>query len=204
MKIVCLEGCSGVGKTTQFHKLNEYYKHKDIEHLSIVEKNYPPFRDAVKYWHENKGPGRPFTKEDIIMFADARAKTFEKNFKKLEGKTDLLILDGYYHTSAVYQRNEKISSKEIIQINLEYGAPKPDLVLLLDCPPNKSFNRSEARNFRTGGKHLFSKSPEKIAEIRREYLKLTENFPEIVRINTNRPRNEVYTDLVEKINNLFY
>lgn len=103
MKIICFEGCSGTGKTTQYHFLNKYYNQSDFNHLSVVEKEYEPFKSSVKKWHETKGPNIPFTEEDVKSFARARTETFTNNFSGLEGNVDFILMDRYFYTSAVYQ-----------------------------------------------------------------------------------------------------
>ena len=96
MKIICLEGCSGTGKTTQYHLLNEYYNQSGLNHLAVVEKEYEPFKSEVKKRHETKGPKIPFTDKDVRDFARARAETFSRNFSKLENEVDFILMDRYF------------------------------------------------------------------------------------------------------------
>ncbi len=203
MKIVCLEGCSGTGKTTQYHLLNDYYAGSRLRHLAVIEKDYEPFKSAVKNWRKTKGPNIPFTEEDVINFAKARSETFLRNFSHLENKLDLLLVDRYFYTSAVYQRNCGLSPEEILQINIDYGAPVPDLTFLFDCDPSICFERSNRRNQVTGGKHLFSKSPEKISEIREQYLRLMNGKKEVKIIDSHKPISRVTCNLITEINFLF-
>ncbi len=202
MKIVCLEGCSGTGKTIQCHLLDEYYDRNLLKHLAIVEKNYEPFKTTVDEWYKTKGPSIPFTKDDVKRFAKARAETFSRNFSQLENEIDLILIDRYFYTSAVYQRNCGLSSEEILQINIEYGAPIPDLTFLFDCDPRICFERANKRNQKTGGKHLFSTNPSKIAEIREQYLRLVKDRIEVKVINTDSPIPEVTQYLITEIENL--
>lgn len=199
MKIICLEGCSGTGKTTQFHILNDYFNKSQYKHLSVVEKHYEPFKTAVGTWHKEKGPKVPFTEKDIRKFALARAETFKHNFRSLENKLDLLILDRYFYTSAVYQSNSKISSKKILEINKEAGSPTPDITFLFDCNSDICFYRSDMRNKITGGKHLFSTNSEKIKELRKKYQNLYSYCPEIKIINTEKPIKKVTEEILREI-----
>ena len=197
MKIVCLEGCSGTGKTTNFHLLDNYFRKSPINHFAAVEKEYEPFATEVKKWHKEKGPSFPFTIKDIISFANARAETIKRNFSSLE--FDLLILDRYYYTSSVYQSNQGISPEDIMEINIKAGAPVPYKTFLLDCDPYVCFHRAQTRNRKTGGKHLFSTGPDKVAELRKKYLGLVSNHPEMEVIEVNKPLNEVLEELKSKI-----
>lgn len=200
MKIICLEGCSGTGKTEQYHLLDKYYKDSSLNHLAIVEKDYEPFKTAVRDWHRLKGPEFPFTEEDIRLFARKRAETFKENF--LSKELDLILLDRYFYTSAVYQRGI-LTPKEILQINLKYGAPMPNMAFLFDCDPHICFDRAQRRNKKTGGKSLFSTSPEKIEEIRENYISLMKDREEVTIVNTNRPIKDVTNYLIYEIQKLF-
>jgi len=203
MKIICLEGCSGTGKTTQYHLLSQYYNQSDLNHLAVVEKEYKPFKSLVQKWHETKGPNIPFTEEDVRAFAKARAETFTNNFSGLENEVDFILMDRYFYTSAVYQIGSGLTPKEILQINIDYGAPIPDLTFLFDCDPHICFQRANSRNKLTGGRHLFSTSPEKIFEIRGRYLDLMKGRKEVKIINSIKQIEEVSQNLIKSIDNLF-
>lgn len=204
MKIVCLEGCSGTGKTTQYHLLNKHYAQSNLNHLAVVEKEYEPFKSSVKKWHETKGPNIPFTEEDVRDFARARAETFANNFSGLENKIDFIMMDRYFYTSAVYQVGSGLRSEEILKINIDFGAPVPNLTFLFDYDPYLCFQRANKRNKLTGGKHLFSTSPEKISEIRERYLGLMSGKKEVIIVDSSRPISKVNDDLITKINSLFF
>lgn len=203
MKIICLEGCSGTGKTTQYHLLNQYYNQSDLNHLAVVEKKYEPFKSSVKKWHETKGPNIPFTEEEVRAFAKARAETFTNNFSGLENEADFILMDRYFYTSAVYQIGSGLTPEEILQINIDYGAPIPDLTFLFDCDPDICFQRANSRNKLTGGRYLFSTSPDKISEIRGRYLDLMKGRREVKIINSIKPIEEVSQNLIKSIDNLF-
>jgi dTMP kinase len=204
MKIVCLEGCSGTGKTTQCHLLNNFYETLGLRHIVVVEKNYEPFKSVVEKWRKEKGPNIPFTEEDVRNFAKARTETFMNNFSNLENKIDLILIDRYFYTSAIYQRNCELKPEEILQINIEYGAPIPDLTFLFDCDPYVCFERAKKRNLITGYKPLFSTSPEKISEIREQYLKLMSRRKEVKIIDSSRPVSKISQDLIVDINFLLF
>lgn len=139
MKIICLEGCSGTGKTTQYHLLNDYYNQSVLNHLAVVEKEYEPFKSIINKWHQTKGANILFTEKDIRDFARARAETFTDNFSKLENEIDFILMDRYFYTSAVYQVSSWLKSEEILKINLNFRATIPNLTFLFDCDPYLSF-----------------------------------------------------------------
>ncbi len=195
MELVCLEGCSGAGKTTQYKILQNKLDNRNV--LFAVEKEYEPFKTEVQKWHEKKGPNSKLNYNDIISFAKARAETFQRNFA--EKSLDFLVLDRYYYTSAVYQCNNEISPEEILLINKEYGAPIPKLTFLFECNPELAFNRSYRRNQITGGKHLFSTGADKIKIIQNRYRRLSKSCPEVKIINTEKSISEITEEILSKI-----
>ncbi|MEK6913520.1 MAG: dTMP kinase, partial [Nanoarchaeota archaeon] len=196
MKIICLEGCSGTGKTTQYHLLNKHYDQSYLNHLAVVEKEYEPFKSAVRRWHETKGPNVSFTDKDVRDFARARAETFANNFSKLENEIDFILMDRYFYTSAVYQVDSGLKPKEILRINLDFGAPVPDLTFLFDCDSYLCFQRANERNKLTGCKHLFSTSPERISEIRERYLDLMDKKRSVKIIDSYKSILNMKDDLI--------
>ena len=203
MKIICLEGCSGTGKTTQYHLLREHYSKSELNVLPVVEKDYEPFKSVVTAWHKTKGPTVPFTEKDVREFAKARAETFSRNFSGLEREVDFLLMDRFFYTSSVYQISSGLTPKEILKINLDYGVPVPDLTFFLDGDPEKCFERADARNKITGGRHLFSTSANKTAGIREQYLQLIKDRPEVIIINALNPIEKINQILVGEIDSLF-
>lgn len=194
MKLICFEGCSGAGKTTQYHILQDKFRGKNV--LFAVEKNYEPFKTIVQKWHNEKGPYSLLDQEYIQLFAKARAETFQKNF--IGKNLDILILDRYYYTSAVYQCNSEISPKEILSINKEYNQT-PQITFLFECDPEIAFQRSDRRNELTGGKHLFSTSAGKIKIIQERYSSLLNFCHEIEVINANKSIEDVTYEILSKL-----
>ena len=203
MKIICLEGCSGTGKTTQYHLLNEYYNQSNLNYIAVVEKEYEPFKSLVRKWHETKGPNIPFAEKDIKNFARARAETFTNNFSGLENEIDFILMDRYFYTSAVYQVGSNLRPKDILKINIDVGSPVPDLTFLFDYDSYLSFQRANNRNKLTGGKHLFSTSPEKISEIRERYLNLMSERSEVDIIDSSKSIKKISQTIIKSIDNLF-
>lgn len=203
MKLICLEGCSGSGKTTQYKILDKYFLNSSKKFLNVVEKNYEPFKSTVEEWRKNKGPKVAFTKYDINMFAQARVDTYRNNFLPLTDKFDFILFDRYMYTSAVYQTNSDLNSSKILDININCGAPIPNLTLLFDCDSSICFNRAQRRDQLTGAKPLFSISPEKISFIRHNYLDLAKSRSEIQLVNTNKSVDEVTKEILFYIKSLF-
>src|SRR3989344_6200332 len=118
-KIICLEGITGAGKTTQGNRLWTYLEKIHAKALVINVKQYEPFKSVIINWHR-EGANQDFTEDQINLFALAQGETYRRNFTHLIGKVDYLIFDRGIYTSGVYQAG-RLSCDEIIEINLREG-----------------------------------------------------------------------------------
>ena len=202
MNIICLEGCSGTGKTTQFNLLRDYYSRSNLKLAFVVEKQYEPFKTIVKEWYAQKGPNTKFTEKEIYRFAEARVLTYLNNFSIYENNIDAIVLDRYFYTSAVYQANNKFSLQEILDINIKMGAPIPTATFLFDCDPIICFRRATERNKRTGENHVFSTSPQKISSLRKKYHILANSRKEAIIVETKRSIFDINKLLTTKIKSI--
>ena len=74
-KVICLEGITGAGKTTQARKVEEYLTEKNYGYLIINEKHYSPFKEVVLNWHNN-GANQTFSKKDVLMSKSLKMPAF--------------------------------------------------------------------------------------------------------------------------------
>ncbi|MBD3259986.1 dTMP kinase [Candidatus Woesearchaeota archaeon] len=197
--IICLDGCPGTGKSTQCNLLREYFREYRVNGLVIVEKNYEPFKSLVRSWWSNRSDEWLFTEKQIQDFAVARGETFRRHFSN-RPDLDLLVIDRYIYTSGVYQRNkEGITPEDIIELNLQRGAPLPDLSLLLDCNADISYERIRKRDILTRKNEVFAISLERMKHIRNRYLSLLRSRKELIRVETNRSPEEIHQDIITLI-----
>jgi dTMP kinase len=128
---ICIEGIDSVGKRTQSALLDSWLRSKDlttrllsfpdygttigreIKRFLVGDKSYPPEVRAVLY-----AANRWERKADL---------------ENLLAKTDVLIVDRYTGSNLAYGLSSGLPLDWLV--NLEVGLPQPDLVLLLDAPP---------------------------------------------------------------------
>ncbi len=196
-KVLCLEGITGAGKTTQAKKIDSYLGLQDKRYLIVNEKNYEPFRSVIIDWHK-RGANQNFSIEEIKKIADARSETHRKNFIPLLDEIDYLLFDRCFYTSGVYQADGELNLNKIIEMNIKKGVIKPEIGIVLICSPKIALERTEIRR-KQKNNYLLPSMNETLEEItkRRElYIKLAKQHSELYLIDTtDKSEDEVFEEV---------
>ena len=99
-KIICLEGITGAGKTTQAEKIKQKWDSDRSYYLIINEKEYEPFKQTIINWH-NSGANQNFSYEMIKGIVEARGKTHKIHFIPRLNSLDYFLFDRSFYTSAI-------------------------------------------------------------------------------------------------------
>lgn len=190
-KILCLEGITGAGKTTQANKLKQKWDLEGNSYLVVNEKEYEPFKQVIINWH-NQGKNQYFSYEIIKEIAEARGKTHEIHFLKRLGGLDYLLFDRSFYTSSVYQSEGELSSQKIIDLNISKGSIIPEKGVILICSPDIAKKRIDERRKKVNRYTLpsMNESLEEISKRRELYLELSKQHPELYLIDTTEKNEE--------------
>lgn len=171
--IIDIEGTDGCGKHTQAMKLVEKLKELNFDVITQDFPNYSsPACGAVKMYL-----GGEFGDNTSCMDAYQASSLYAIDrlctMKKLDIENKVLVLDRYTNSNLTFQ-NTKIYDEderdkfEKWLLDLEFEKlklPKPDLVIFLDMPVEKSIELAHARKeLKTGG-------TKDIHEVNEEYMK---------------------------------
>lgn len=147
--LITIEGIDGVGKTTQSKMLAEYLKAKDygVEQLREPTTGFwgMKIRNLTKH-------GRNITpKEECEWFLKDRKEDVQNNINPALSEGKIVIMDRYYYSNMVYQGALGLDMNKIRQENEKF-APRPDMVIILDLPPELGLariknNRNEELNY---------------------------------------------------------
>ena len=104
---------------------------------------------------------------------------------------DRHFLADYYHSDIEPRSARRGAVSALHGWMLQHAYPKPDLVICLDAP----------------GSVLFARKPESsqewVEQRRRQYLRLADAVPAFVVVDADRPLDEVFTDVVDAICDLW-
>ncbi len=196
-QILCLEGITGAGKTTQAKKIKQRWNFMNKSYKIINEKEYEPFKQTIINWHKS-GANQNFSFELIYKIAKIRGETHKNNFVPLIGILDYFLFDRSFYTSAIYQAVGELTSEQIIKINIQEGAIIPERGAILICSSETARKRIDERRLKTNKYTLPSmhESLEEIAKRRELYIELAKQHPELYLIDTtNKTENEVFEEV---------
>ena len=196
-KILCLEGITGAGKTTQANRVRQKWDLDESSYFIINEKEYEPFRQTIINWH-NFGANQNFSYEMIKEIAKARGETHRVNFVPVLGELDYLLFDRSFYTSAIYQTDGKLSSQEIIDLNILEDALIPEKGVILLCSPEVARRRIDERRKKANIYNLPSMHEliEEISKRRELYLELARQHLELYLIDTtDKTEDEVFEEV---------
>jgi dTMP kinase len=147
--LITIEGIDGVGKTTQVKMLVAYLKEKgyDVVHLREPTEGFwgKKIKDQVKH-------GRTISpKEECEWFLKDRQEDVHENIKPALEDKKVVVMDRYYYSTMAYQGALGLNVNKIMEENEKF-APRPDLVIILDAPPEIGLtritnNRKEELNY---------------------------------------------------------
>ncbi len=195
-KFITIEGCEGVGKSTQLALLKEYFEKNGIEAVftrepggtDIAEKIREIILDA-----ENKAL-TPVT--ELLLYAAARRQHTEEKIIKalLDGK--VVVCDRYADSTVAYQGFARNLDKQLIDLlnNIAMAQVKIDLTLFLDLPPEQGFARKGGadKNDRLENEKLdFHK------RVYEGYLAIANsNKDRVVKIDSSKNADDVFAQIV--------
>jgi len=147
--LITIEGIDGVGKTTQAKMLAEYLKGKGYEVEQLREPTTGQW--GMKIRNLTKHGRNVAPREECEMFLKDRIEDVQNNIIPALKNGRIVIMDRYYYSNMAYQGALGLDMNRIGEENEKF-APKPDLAIILDVPPEVGLaritnNRKEGLNY---------------------------------------------------------
>lgn len=183
--LIAIEGIDGAGKTTIARFLRDELQKMGYDVVLLKEPTDSEWGRKIKESLNN----RLSAEEELELFILDRKYDVEKNILPALKSGKIVIMDRYYYSNIAYQAARGIDAEKIRRMNEEI-APKPDLVILLDAPPELCLERVKKR----GMPNEF----EKLSYLRkvREVFRSLDN---IAVIDAGKDLEEVKKDVLKEI-----
>ena len=164
-KLIVIEGaCDGIGKTTQYNLLKQYFEDKGY---NVCSHHFPTYNSKQGFLAENYLKGEFGLPEELspylinTMYAVDRALTWKDELKKEYEKGNIILLDRYTTSSLIYQTSlmsEINEKKEFINYVSDYeynklGIKEPDKVIFLTADFDVVSNMRNKRTDNDGVKN---------------------------------------------------
>ena len=184
---IVIEGLDGSGKTTQARLLSKKLSKKYNIFLT-TEPSRGKIGSYIREYYLYEKQRLP-TDVEALLFAADRLEHVKKELVPALDKGKLVICDRYLHSSLAYQGSSGLSIDWIRGINSK--ALQPDIGIFIDLAPEvvlKRLNRKKS----------VMETLETQQKVREIYLKFVENG-ELVRIDGDKPKEDVATNLYSKV-----
>ena len=142
-KFITLEGCEGVGKSTQLKLLLEYLDKQNIDYYYTREPGGTDISEKIRQIILDKDNVEMTPECEALLYASSRVQLLKEKILPNLQKGKLVICDRYYDSSFAYQAYARELGENFVRsVNLyalTYGVP--NLTLFLDLPPQEAFKR---------------------------------------------------------------
>jgi dTMP kinase len=210
---IVLEGIDGAGTTTQLNALREHFQKTGRKAFFTHEPSDGPVGMLIRLALQGRLAGGRFALHDpadaaqpasadfdrtalALLFAADRADHVATQVKPNLDAGRIVVCDRYLLSTLAYQ-GQSCDAEWLLEINRP--AVTPDLTLFLDVPPSAAEARMRASRWK---KDMFETQDEQgaIREAYVRYIKM--QIPQVGRVETidsSRPADEVFADLVEHL-----
>ena len=194
----------GSGKTTQIRRLKRYLTQKGIPCLITREPGGCPISEEVRKILLNPDHRRMVPLTELLLYEAARAQHVEGVIAPFLKKGGVVISDRFSDASIAYQgHGRKVNLRLIDTLNrVSSQNTKPDVTILLDCPPRVGLKRALQRNqtLRQEKEGRFELEEVRFHNrVRRGYLAVARKEPRRFKIIDTRQGEEKVFQKIQKV-----
>jgi len=182
--LIAIEGIDGAGKTTQAKILLEKLLERGYSAVRLHEPTDGKWGKKIKELAKN-GRHKTNPETELDFFYLDRLEDVENNIKPSLQKKEIVIMDRYYFSNVAYQSVRGLDPDYIEKRN-EKIAPKPDITIILDLPPEVALKR--IRHKRNVTPNHFERK-KYLEAVRRIFLKQFSNRSNVRIINGDDTRS---------------
>ena len=141
--LIAIEGIDGSGKTTVARFLRDVLTKLGYPVVLFKEPTDSEWGIKIKESYDS----RLKPEEELELFLKDREYDVRENIIPSLKQGKIVIMDRYYFSTIAYQGALGFDPEELREMN-EKIAPKPDLLFILDIPPEKAISRVKKRGDR--------------------------------------------------------
>ena len=198
-KFITLEGCDGVGKTTQIRRLQRELNKAGVDFVFTREPGGTVISERIRDIILDASLKEMDAYTEILLYAAARRQHVAEFIEKKLAAGTTVFCDRFVDSTLAYQgyaRNLGIDNVYNINMYATNGF-LPDLTILIDIPPEVGLERIKKNSREVDRLDLEKISFHK--KVHEGYLLVSKKFSSrIVIVDGNKPLDDVYKD-VKKI-----
>lgn len=142
-KFVTLEGCEGVGKSTQLKLLQEYCEKNSIAAIFTREPGGTPISEQIRSIILNKNNTEMHDITELLLYNASRAQHVRQLIVPALGQGKIVFCDRFCDSTMAYQGYARGLDKQIVDTlnRVAVGGIKIDLTIFIDVSPSVGFMR---------------------------------------------------------------
>ncbi len=167
--LIAFEGIDGSGKSTQAAMLAAHLSRAGARHALVREPGTTPVAEAVRKVLLERRKHAPGPEAEMFLYLAARADLYRRVILPALARGEFVLSDRCFWSTVAYQGcglGLGVSKARALSLIATYGR-EPDLVILLDLPPEKAARRRRGRADR-----IEARGNRYLAEVRAGFLAL--------------------------------
>ncbi|MCD6096983.1 dTMP kinase [bacterium] len=185
-RFIVLEGLDKAGKTTQARNLAEYLEKLGYQVVQTAEPTKGKVGSLIR--KVLSGEILMDSRTLQLLFTADRSEHLEKVIRPALDKGKVVISDRYFYSTLAYGSID-LDVSWLFKVNR--FALSPDLTIFIDVPPDVCLKRLKKEQSK---QELFEKK-EQLQKVRKTYLNLVQNFPEMIVVDGMGNQKEVFTQI---------
>ncbi len=141
--MIVIEGIDGAGKTTLMNALATALRARGLEVVVTKEPTEGPYGRKIREI-ASKSRDRISAEEEFQLFHADRKEHVAQVVRPALARGAVVLQDRSYFSTVAYQGERGLDRARLLEMS-EAIAPKPDLLLVVDLPPEIALARIQAR-----------------------------------------------------------
>lgn len=198
-RLITIEGCEGVGKSTQLSMLKKYFEDNGMEAVFTREPGGTDISEQIRKIILDKNNVEMDDVTELLLYMAARRQHTVQLIKKSVEEGKIVVCDRYADSTMAYQGYARSVDKQMIAELSTYaqGDVKIDATLFLDLDPERAFMRK-------GGRDQSDRMEnEKLSfhkEVYRGYKAIAESQPDrVITIDASVSAEEVFANIISEL-----
>lgn len=190
--LIAVEGIDGAGKTTQVTLLADFLRGVGELVTSSKEPTDGPWGQRIRESAQN---GRLTVQEELRAFVEDRKEHVRDVITPALADGAIVILDRYFYSTIAYQGSRGLNVAELTA-QVTAGVPIPDVVFLLDVPPE--VGRMRISQSRGESPNKFETESNLVAT-RSLFLEISGEHSNMVTLNAMPPAGDVHRSVLQTL-----